>query len=100
MSHPLDVKLDHRKWGTSPATTRAEYETMIEVEGVGVKGWCMMASWQSKAGIQVDANQVAGQRELMGVTGGRGCSSPADAASSTVDLPSWGSASRRNGGER
>lgn len=33
MSHPLDVKLDHRKWGTSPATTRAEYETMIEVEG-------------------------------------------------------------------
>ena len=30
----------------------------------------MMPKWQSRAGIQVDANQVAGQRELMGVTYG------------------------------
>jgi hypothetical protein len=29
-----------------------------------------MAKWQSRAGIKVDANQVAGQRELMSVTYG------------------------------
>ncbi len=30
----------------------------------------MMPKWQSRAGIKVEANQVAGQRELMGVTYG------------------------------